>query len=57
MLSSAAFCNCSKNLFTDSLDFTERFVRKLKRTTDNKEFFEQLQKAAEESTKTGKPII
>ena len=33
-----------RNMFTDSLDFTERFVRKLKRTTDNKEFFEQLQK-------------
>ena len=44
-------------MFTDSLDFTERFIRKLKRTDDNHTFFLQLQKAAEESTKTGKPII
>ena len=46
-----------RNMFTDSLDFTERFIRKLKRTDDNHTFFLQLQKAAEESTKTGKPII
>src|SRR5699024_3593310 len=46
-----------RNMFTDSVDFTERFVRKLKRTENNQEFFEQLQKAAKESTKTGKPII
>ncbi|TGU96512.1 transcription termination factor Rho, partial [Mesorhizobium sp. M8A.F.Ca.ET.173.01.1.1] len=46
-----------RNMFTDSLDFTERFVRKLKRTKTNQEFFEQLQEAAKESTKTGKPII
>ena len=46
-----------RNLFTDSSDFTERFIRKLKRSENNKAFFEQLQKAAEESTKTGKPII
>ena len=44
-------------MFTDSTDFTERFIRKLKRSENNKEFFEQLQKAAAESTKTGKPII
>ena len=43
-------------MFTDSTDFTERFIRKLKRSKSNKEFFQQLQKA-EESTKTGKPII
>lgn len=46
-----------RNMFTDSTDFTERFIRKLKRSENNKEFFEQLQKAAAESTKTGKPII
>ena len=46
-----------RNMFTDSTDFTERFIRKLKRSKSNKEFFQQLQKAAEESTKTGKPII
>ena len=44
-------------MFTDSTDFTERFIRKLKRSKSNKEFFQQLQKVAEESTKTGKPII
>ncbi|MGE7317789.1 transcription termination factor Rho [Staphylococcus capitis] len=46
-----------RNLFTDSTDFTERFIRKLKRSKNNKDFFSQLQKSAEESTKTGKPII
>ena len=46
-----------RNMFTDSVDFTERFIRKLKRTNDNDEFFKQLQEAAKESTKTGKPII
>ena len=46
-----------RNMFTDSTDFTERFIRKLKRSKSNKEFFQQLQKVAEESTKTGKPII
>lgn len=46
-----------RNMFTDSLDFTERFIRKLKRTDNNHEFFIQLQEAAKESTKTGKPII
>ena len=39
-----------RNMFTDSTDFTERFIRKLKRSKSN-EFFQQLQKAAEESTK------
>ena len=28
-----------RNLFTDSTDFTERFIRKLKRSKNNKEFF------------------
>ena len=34
-----------RNMFTDSTDFTERFIRKLKRSKSNKEFFQQLQKA------------
>lgn len=46
-----------RNLFTDSTDFTERFIRKLKRSKNNEDFFKQLQKSAEESTKTGRPII
>ena len=33
-----------RNMFTDSTDFTERFIRKLKRSKSNKEFFQQLQK-------------
>ena len=44
-------------MFRDTTDFTERFIRKLKRSKTNKEFFEQLQAAAVESQKTGKPII
>ena len=32
-----------RNLF-DSTDFTERFIRKLKRSKNNEEFFKQLQK-------------
>lgn len=46
-----------RNLFTDSTDFTERFIRKLKKSKNNEDFFKQLQKSAEESTKTGRPII
>lgn len=46
-----------RNMFRDTTDFTERFIRKLKRSKTNKEFFEQLQAAAVESQKTGKPII
>ena len=33
-----------RNMFTDSTDFTERFIRKLKRSKSNKEFFQQLQR-------------
>ncbi len=43
-----------RNLFTDSTDFTERFIRKLKRSKKVDDFFKQLQKSAEESTKTGR---
>ncbi|AMY06621.1 MULTISPECIES: transcription termination factor Rho [Staphylococcus] len=46
-----------RNMFRDTTDFTERFIRKLKKSKTNKEFFEQLQDAAIESKKTGKPII
>ena len=45
-----------RNMFTDSTDFTERFIRKLKRSKSNKEFFQQLQKVTRKY-KTGKPII
>nr|WP_263315062.1 transcription termination factor Rho [Mammaliicoccus sp. Marseille-Q6498] len=46
-----------RNLFTDQNDFAERFIRKLKRTNSNEEFFEVLRKSMVESAKTGKPII
>ncbi len=46
-----------RNLFTDSNDFSERFIRKLKRTDSNEEFFEVLRKSMVDSAKTGKPII
>ncbi|HCT0376688.1 TPA: transcription termination factor Rho, partial [Staphylococcus pseudintermedius] len=46
-----------RNMFSNSPDFTERFIRKLKKTKSNAEFFELLQQSAAESSKTGKPII
>ncbi|UXR69151.1 transcription termination factor Rho [Staphylococcus sp. IVB6246] len=46
-----------RNMFSNAPDFTERFMRKLKKTKTNEEFFEELQKSAAESTKTGRPII
>lgn len=46
-----------RNLFTDQNDFAERFIRKLKRTKSNEEFFEVLRKSMLESAKTGKSII
>lgn len=46
-----------RNLFTDQNDFSERFIRKLKRTKSNDDFFDVLRKAMLESAKTGKPII
>ena len=46
-----------RNLFTDQNDFAERFIRKLKRTKTNEEFFEVLRKSMLESAKTGKSII
>ncbi|GGI41217.1 transcription termination factor Rho [Mammaliicoccus stepanovicii] len=46
-----------RNLFTDQGDFAERFIRKLKRTKTNQEFYEELRKSMVESAKTGKPVI
>lgn len=46
-----------RNLFTDSSDFTERFLRVLKSTQTNDEFFDVLAGKMVESKKTGKPII
>ena len=46
-----------RNMFSNSPDFAERFIRRLKKTKTNKEFFEELKKSAVESTRTGKPII
>ncbi|HJE20305.1 MAG TPA: transcription termination factor Rho [Aliicoccus persicus] len=46
-----------RNLFTDSSDFTERFLRVLKSTKSNEEFFDVLAGRMVESKKTGKPII
>ncbi|MEB8092538.1 transcription termination factor Rho [Mammaliicoccus lentus] len=46
-----------RNLFTDQNDFAERFIKKLKRTKTNEEFFEVLRKSMLESAKTGKSII
>lgn len=46
-----------RNLFTDQNDFAERFIRKLKRTKTNQEFFDLLRKSMVESAKTGKPVI
>lgn len=46
-----------RNMFSNSPDFAERFIRRLKKTKSNKQFFEELKKSALESTRTGKPII
>ncbi|WP_432371684.1 transcription termination factor Rho [Staphylococcus chromogenes] len=46
-----------RNMFSNSPDFAERFIRRLKKTKTNKQFFEELMKSALESTRTGKPII
>ncbi|UXS76102.1 transcription termination factor Rho [Staphylococcus chromogenes] len=46
-----------RNMFSNSPDFAERFIRRLKKTKTNKQFFEELKKSALESTRTGKPII
>lgn len=46
-----------RNMFSNSPDFAERFIHRLKKTKTNKQFFEELKKSALESTRTGKPII
>ena len=46
-----------RNLFTESPDFTERFLRRLKQSESNEDFFKQLGERMVESAKTGKPII
>ncbi|WP_411842650.1 transcription termination factor Rho [Salinicoccus sp. HZC-1] len=46
-----------RNLFTDSPDFTERFLRILKQTKTNEEFFDVLRQRMLSSQSTGKPVI
>ena len=46
-----------RNLFTDSSDFTERFLRILKTTKTNEEFLDVLRERMITSQKTGKPVI
>ncbi|MCD2138133.1 transcription termination factor Rho [Salinicoccus halitifaciens] len=46
-----------RKLFTDSPDFTERFLRILKQTESNEEFFDVLRERMVSSQKTGKPVI
>ncbi len=46
-----------RNLFTEQQDFTERFLRRLKQSDSNEDFFKQLGDRMGMSAKTGKPII
>jgi transcription termination factor Rho len=46
-----------RNLFTDAPDFTERFLRILKQTKTNEEFFNVLRERMIASQKSGKPVI
>lgn len=46
-----------RKLFTDSPDFTERFLRILKQTESNEEFFDVLRERMLSSQKSGKPVI
>lgn len=46
-----------RKLFTDSPDFTERFLRILKQTESNEEFFDVLRDRMVSSQKSGKPVI
>ncbi len=46
-----------RNLFTEAPDFTERFLRRLKQSDNNADFFKQLGERMAESAKSGKPII
>ncbi|GAA3715618.1 transcription termination factor Rho [Salinicoccus jeotgali] len=46
-----------RNLFTDSPDFTERFLKILKQTKTNEEFFDVLRQRMLSSHSTGRPVI
>ena len=46
-----------RKLFTDAPDFTERFLRILKQTESNEEFFDVLRDRMVSSQKSGKPVI
>lgn len=46
-----------RKLFTDAPDFTERFLRILKQTESNEEFFDVLRERMVSSQKSGKPVI
>lgn len=46
-----------RKLFTDAPDFTERFLRILKQTESNEEFFDVLRERMLASQKSGKPVI
>lgn len=46
-----------RKLFTDAPDFTERFLRILKQTDSNEEFFDVLRDRMVSSQKSGKPVI
>ena len=40
-----------RNIFTNQSDFTEKFIRKIKKTTSNKEFFEALEQSLSSGNK------
>lgn len=46
-----------RNLFTDAPDFTERFLRIVKQTKSNEEFFDELRHRMVQSAKSKKPVI
>ncbi len=46
-----------RNLFTDAPDFTERFLKILKQTSTNEEFFDVLRQRMLSSQSTGRPVI
>lgn len=46
-----------RNLFTDAPDFTERFLKILKQTKTNEEFFDVLRERMLSSQSTGRPVI
>ena len=46
-----------RNLFTDAPDFTERFLKILKQTKTNEEFFDVLRQRMLSSQSTGRPVI